>query len=131
MDAGFVYTQSQPEIVSISNKIDKSGPATSSVLGGETVFIKGHNFESGVKVYFAGKESPKVILEKTDTYDIIKAQTPPSSNEGLTTVRVENKDGGFAENDNNISDMQFSYIRSEPSIESFSPNSSSTVSQGK
>ncbi len=131
LDAGFVYTQSQPEIVSISNKIDKSGPATSSVLGGETVFIKGHNFESGVKVYFAGKESPKVILEKTDTYDIIKAQTPPSSNEGLTTVRVENKDGGFAENDNNISDMQFSYIRSEPSIESFSPNSSSTVSQGE
>ncbi|TYP57472.1 IPT/TIG domain-containing protein [Thermosediminibacter litoriperuensis] len=127
LNNGFTYTQSSPLISSISNTLDGTGPAEGSVLGGETIYIKGTGFGSDgypdeVKVYIGGKLCTNVVLNKGTGEDIISAVTPSSTAEGLTTLKVVNKDGGTAT-------ANFTYIRSKPAINDFNPKNSSTVKQ--
>jgi hypothetical protein len=136
LTGGFTYTQSMPMIEVISNTLTGTGPATANVLGGETIYIRGRGFGADgypddVRVFIGGRQSGQITINKTDTGDIISAVTPPSNTEGLTTIRVENKDGGFAVNNNEDSASRFMYVRSKPIITGFSPESSSTVSQGQ
>ncbi|MDN5331326.1 MAG: large repetitive protein [Tepidanaerobacteraceae bacterium] len=134
LEGGFTYTQSVPSIFSISNTLSGTGPAKSSVLGGETIYIKGLGFGSDgfpneVSVYINGKLASNVVLTKTPEQDIISAVTPPSSSEGLAVVEVVNKDGGRAKNNNDDPNTRFEYVRSKPSIESFTPEKSTTTKQ--
>lgn len=134
LNNGFTYIQSTPSISSVSNTLTGPGPATSSILGGETIYIKGTGFGSDgypgdVKVYIGGKLCSGITLTKTQDGDIISAVTPPGSVEGVATVEVVNKDGGRAVNNNEDPNTRFTYIRSKPAITGFSPSSSSTVRQ--
>jgi len=137
--SGFEYTQTNPVITSVSNTLSGEGPAQSSVLGGETIFIRGKGFGSDgypeeVKVYIGGKLCDQVRLEKiiseNGEEDVLSVVTPPSNVDGVATIRVVNKDGGSATNDNSEAKTRFVYVRSKPEITEFEPTEASTVSQG-
>lgn len=136
----FTYTQTTLSITSVSNSLSKDGPAQSSVLGGETIYIRGKGFGSDgypeeVKVYIGGKLCEQIKLEKIvkedgEEEDVLSVVTPPSNVDGVATIRVVNKDGGSVTNDNSIAKTRFVYVRSKPEITRFDPDNASTVSQG-
>ncbi|MCF6097461.1 IPT/TIG domain-containing protein [Thermovorax subterraneus] len=128
LENGFTYTQSTPRINAVSTTLDFTGPAEGSVLGGETIYIKGTDFgadgyPNDIKVYIGNNLATVLWLQKGASEDIMSVKTPPSSTAGLTTLKVVNKDGGS-------DTANFTYTRSEPVINRLDVNSATTVSQG-
>lgn len=72
----------QPVITSIS-------PSRGSLLGGNSVTIRGGNFQRGIEVYFGGTKSSNVVFTNSTTLNVIV----PSHEAGLVNVWVKNPDG--------------------------------------
>ncbi|KXG75202.1 hypothetical protein AN618_19790 [Fervidicola ferrireducens] len=128
LENGFTYTQSAPRISAVSRTLDFTGPAEGSVLGGDTIYIKGTDFGADgypneVRVFIGNNQATVLWLQKGTGEDIISVKTPPSATAGLTTLKVVNKDSGS-------DTANFTYTRSEPVINRLDINSATTVSQG-
>lgn len=75
-------TVKQPVITSIS-------PSTGSLSGGNTVVIKGGNFQEGIEVHFGGAESSGVTFISETVLNVVV----PAHEAGLVNVWVRNPDG--------------------------------------
>lgn len=105
----YEYYEPQPEPV----KITSVTPASGLITGGETVYINGDNFNSGIKVTFGG--TPAVVSIASKTRLTVKA--PAYSTPGTVDVQVTNTDGGT----DTLKDG-YTYEQLLPSITGLSPD---------
>lgn len=75
-------TSNQPKISSIN-------PVKGSTYGGESVEIRGENFQDGIKVYFGSKEGTQIVFNNSSS---VAAKTPAHP-AGKVDVKVVNPDG--------------------------------------
>ena len=106
----------------ISNPtITEIDPREGSVLGGDTITIRGSDFQQGINVYFGTKRASRVDRR---TSEVIEVVTPPYDTPGKVEVRVVNTDGGEA---TTTEGNHYEYTQSKPRISSVQPNEGSVI----
>ncbi|MCL6561181.1 MAG: IPT/TIG domain-containing protein, partial [Firmicutes bacterium] len=98
--------------------IESVSPDVVTVDGGETVTVSGSNFQSGVKVYIAGKEVSGITRSGDGKTITFKA---PAGKEGKTQLEVLNPGGGMA-----VWDFYYVKTYTDPKITDFAPKAGNT-----
>ncbi|MCR4430385.1 MAG: IPT/TIG domain-containing protein [Tepidanaerobacteraceae bacterium] len=98
--------------------IESVSPDVVTVDGGETVTVKGTNFQDGVKVYIAGREVSGIARSGDGRTITLKA---PSGKEGKTQLQILNPGGGMA-----VWDFYYVKTYTDPKIADFAPKAGNT-----
>ncbi|MDI3480616.1 MAG: hypothetical protein PWQ97_271 [Tepidanaerobacteraceae bacterium] len=98
--------------------IESVSPDVVTVDGGETVTVKGSNFQDGVKVYIAGNEVGGITRSGDGRTITFKA---PSGKEGQTQLQILNPGGGMA-----VWDFYYVKTYTDPKITDFAPKAGNT-----
>lgn len=98
--------------------IESVNPDVVTVDGGETITIKGSNFQDGVKVLIDGREVSGITRAGDGRTITFKA---PAGREGSTQLAVINPGGGMA-----VRDFYYVKTYTDPKITDFAPKSGNT-----
>ena len=91
------------EVVADEPTISELSTATGSIVGGETIAVRGTNFQNGAYVLFGGIEAAAVAFVNATTLNV----TTPVASAGLVDLAIHNPDGQQA-----ISDDAFTFTGS-------------------
>ena len=105
LSGAFVITDSYPSGISVS-------PSTGPVEGGTLVTVRGTNFRSGARVFFAGLAGTDGRVIDSSTIQV----TSPANVSGTANVVVVNPDGTWA-----VGPQVFGYSSQAPTISRVSP----------
>lgn len=75
-------------------KLDSLSQTSGKLAGGETIYLRGQNFDKNIKVFFGNQEATVSYYSNPSSIRVI---VPEGSSAGFVTVKVENPDGAISE----------------------------------